>query len=223
MTDEVVDEGGEFASAPPDVSDALSQMNQSVEQRFDATGGEEPYEPGDELGGYEDELEPGYEPEGEVGQPADEDGLAHFIGEKVQEEVGYHREIDRRWDGILELGEEFPELNSREIGGAVRDLLEQLGQIPGNGIPPDPVHVELAYKALKADQIAANETSPEQVSQRPGATLETGAGPGAPEPEVDPVTQAYMKALGGADTGYDGLDGDLGSRPVAPHRLRPNR
>lgn len=197
----------------PDVGEALNQMNQrfdSLEQRLPA-----PEEPADPLaaltaplseeewngapdGDQQQQGQQGqeqYQPEG--GDDAAE--LRGLLNEAAQEAVMpwiMQQETNQRTQAIQSFAAEHPNFTGEAVDAVSQRLIET-GQMPQNGLPPDPRAVEdayLAYEARAAAQ-ASQEGTAEADSQ--GATLETGAGPGAPDQTVDPVAEQYMRAIQG--------------------------
>jgi hypothetical protein len=69
--------------------------------------------------------------------------------------------------------------------------------MPDNGLPPDPYLVERFYLAHVAEAAASGNGGAETPAEAggEGATLETGAGPGAPEETVDPATERWSKVF----------------------------
>lgn len=185
----------------PDVGEALQQMG----QRLDEFGQRLPEPEQDDtdlysaLTGFEPEEEEGEgKPEGEDDDTAE---LRQMMSEAVQEQIQPYilqQEAEKREGGIRSLADEHPRLKEPEVIDAVAERLEAMGLQPANGFPPDPRHVETVYKAYEAEAAASTEASAEAGGEK-GATLETGAGPGAPQEEVDPVTQAYLNAIKGSD------------------------
>lgn len=181
------EDAGDIPSPPGgDVGEALAQLN----ERFDAfeQGGDE---------GFEEE--PGYVDDEGYGEPEPDTGaLESFVDERMTNILDFHNEIRDRSAGLERLAETYPELNTPEVANQVRNVLEAQGLLPGDGVPPTALNVEIIYKALAADRAAAAEVHPEDLPASAGATLETGGGPGAAtESESDPVTAAYLGALRG--------------------------
>ena len=177
---------------PPDVGESLQQMNQRLEelgQRLDETD----YD--DEDGDWDpDELQ--YN--AHVGEPQGEDDgtaeLRQLLAEEVQEQVQpYVDAVENsfREQKILDLAARYPALREPEVLDAVSAELEQFAQAYDiDGALTDPRLIELFLVAHLAQKAAADAPEPSQ----DGATLETGAGPGEPQQEVDPATAAWLNA-----------------------------
>jgi hypothetical protein len=195
------------ATEAPDVGGALQQVTEklsSIEERLPRGDGEG--DPEDILGlfgGLDDPEDEGFEDgpvagqgqgqEGEgQGQQSEAAALLDLVDQRASEQVqafAAQQEAQSRTQRIVQLGEQYPEMKEPEMLGKIADSLDAAGLIP-QGFPADPKHVEMAYKALKADAEASAETPAEADGQK-GATLETGAGPGAPEPELHPEEKMY--------------------------------
>ena len=178
---------------PPDVGESLQQMNQRLEelsQRVDEA--DDGY---DEDGFDPDELQ--YNPalaQPEDGEYDDTAQLRELLAAEVDERVGPyldHIEGQYREQQILQLAERYPQLREPETLDAIAqevDAIADAYSIPG--ARTDPRLIERLLIAHLAEQAVAN--APEQGQD--GAHLETGTGPGAPEPEVDAATQAWLAA-----------------------------
>ena len=193
---------------PPEVDEAIRQMQatqQDILSRLPADeeygeedGGEYEYETDADADQFEDgELE--YrDDDGEIDEGDEDplDPLRELIRSEIEPVYG---EIDSRENerNIESLIQHFPEMDEPEVAEGIRSYLEQTNLFPEDGSFPDAYHVELAYKAYKADVAASGET-PAEAGGEQGASLETGAGPSAPEEEIDPQTKGYLDAIAGS-------------------------
>jgi hypothetical protein len=207
-------------AAGPDLSDALGQLHARLDRAGvpPAEGGEEPLAP--LLGQADDEW---YDDFGQQGQPDPQQPQGQLTEEQQQaqqvqqmlndavrqqvEPIFWQQEMDRRVDGIQSFAKQNPEIQKPEVMQRVENTLSVLD--PNFGQPdyaPDPRVVRTAYLAAQAELAAGGQqTSPtpagagtegtaEAVGQQ-GATLETGAGPSVPPPDLSPEEQAWTGAL----------------------------
>jgi len=243
-------------ATPPNLSEALAQMNQQMNQALEGIRreirGEEPDddpegdfdlltaltgtgadEPAGDEGGYADRSAD--EPAGDEGAYADfgdgqddggtdlADAIRDMVQDAIQDALAPHlRDLQLRDDArdIAQLKQRYPRLNEPKVGQAVSQLVQGLAERYGTeAIRTDPAVVELAYLAFEAQQQLqqagaqpASETSqapegaegaPAEAGGSQGATLETGAGPGAPQQEVDPIAKRFIDALVGSGSSSD--------------------
>lgn len=176
-------------ASPPDVGDALAQLNQRLSGIEEAVSQREP----DPTDAWEALTQPVYEeeqPASQAEQPAPPDEQEQLVNEfnalvdaRVQQMVAPHFEAQAkqaRAEGIRALANEYPDFmdHAREIGQEMQTLADEY-RIPA--MAEDPRLARRLYQAKKAEAAAEAETPAEAVSQ--GATLETGAGPGNGETE----------------------------------------
>jgi hypothetical protein len=186
---------------PPETDEAIRQLQSQNEQILSRLPEQEQESTDihDILGAeYEDETESG---DPATGQSTEADEAREFLRGLVREElepIQNQWQVTQRWQGIDALTQRYPDINETKVAEGVRDQLERHGLFPGDGSPPHPGHVEMAYKALKADAVVAAET-PAEVGGEEGATLETGAGPNQPVEEEDPQVKAYKQVFGAGD------------------------
>lgn len=197
-------EGTEEEASPPDVGEALQQMGQRLDSISERLPEDEKPDLLESLSGMQygdDPEEQGTEqPDPQEGgeEPAEGAELLRQLVREEAQEIVQQRDMvyegQRREGSIRDLAKEHPRINEPEVLDAIAGRLEELGLQP-QGFPPDPRHVEMVYKAYEAEA-AASDSSPAEAASDRGATLETGAGPGAPPPDVDPQTQAWLDAIG---------------------------
>ena len=78
------------------------------------------------------------------------------------------------------------------------------------------------HSKLQAEAaVSANGATPAEAASGEGATIETGAGPGAPEEEVDPQTQAWMNAVQNPGTRSASVAADSASSVVGSNAVHP--
>jgi hypothetical protein len=180
----------EYEPEPPDVGESLQQMNQRLEElgsRLDETDYEDEDEDWDP-----DALQ--YNPA--IAQPEDDqnDILRQLLADEVAEQVKpYTDAVEQsfREQQILQLAERYPALREPDVLDAVSGELEQFAQAYNTpGALTDPRLIEQFLVAHLAQQAVAEAPEPSQ----DGAHLETGTGPGEPQQEVDPTTQAWLNA-----------------------------
>lgn len=179
--------GYEEVGAPPDLSDALSQLHAHLDARVDR-GVEQEGEPYD----GDDEYEPELDEREAVGQLLDE-AVRQRVA-PVLESV----EMDRREREIAGLAQQFPHLRDPDVLDAVTANLQALAETYEDpSIETDPRMVRMAYLALEAEQMANGQAQQQQPPPQPanGAALEHGAGPGMAPPQLSPEEQAYAQAL----------------------------
>jgi hypothetical protein len=125
--------------------------------------------------------------------------LAQFVQDQINEQVApiqaqlAERDRMEAMARIDALQEKYPDLaNDPEIQQAVVGKVQALVQAYGNeGLALDENLVEMAYKSVKADAMAASEVPAESAGRE--ATLETGAGP-SQQGEADPGDE-YRRAM----------------------------
>lgn len=214
----------ETAEQPPDLTDALTQMREHIDARLDKAGVPPAQddsglwdtlsgEPQAEYDEYEDDY--GYEDPGQQQQQpmTEEQQVAAELDRRIEERAQaaiapyvQHMEQERREEKVLALVDQYPGMAQPEAVQFIDNRLGALADRYGNpAIRTDPDMVQDAYFAYEARKQAGGQTSTgpagseqegtaEAVGQG-GATLETGAGPGAPPTEMDPQEQAYAQAL----------------------------
>lgn len=187
----------------PDVGEALQQMSsrlEGIEQRLPQD--DEDYDPvaaltrplaEDEFGGQEEQ---GHEPQPESGE--EEPDIRQLLGEVFDERLGeFQRSQQNVYNeqAIRAYAQENSEwFNDPKNVDALSAKMEELNLMPADGSSPPVGWVDLARTKLLADAAVseAQQTSAEAGGE--GATLETGAGPGVPEEQVDPATARWDKA-----------------------------
>ncbi len=181
----------EYEPEPPDVGESLQRMNQRLEelsQRVDEA--DDGYD--DEDDWDHDDLQ--YNPA--IAQPEDDQNevLRQLLSEEVAEQVQpYVDAVENsfREQQILQLAERYPALREPETLDAVSSELEAFAQAYNTpGALTDPRLIEQFLVAHLAQQAVAEAPEPSQ----DGAHLETGAGPGEPQQEVDPATASWLNA-----------------------------
>lgn len=205
---------------PQGASDPFAEQFQSMEDRLMSRlderlpAAEEPQQT-DSLADY---LM--YEPDGQEANEIDEiladddayydDGgvdLAAFdelVSERVQEGVRQAMEPIEQAQLEQELNalqETYPDITEPQV---IEHIEKNLGGLverhQNQALATDPVMVELAYKAAKAELASADEVPAESAATRE-ATLETGAGP-SQQGNADPDDE-YRKGLLGVASGGD--------------------
>jgi hypothetical protein len=116
---------------------------------------------------YEPEPEPGFD-------PADPQVAQQYVNQQVQAAM-----YPQQMEAVLK---EYPEIReNREVADAVVRNLQQMGQDPRGMVNPQAV--EMAYKAHKADSLAAQQTPVSQAN--PPQLDPSGASPQQPqEPDM---------------------------------------
>jgi hypothetical protein len=201
-------EGAEEEASPPDVGESLQQMNERLEQMASRLPeGEQEDDVFSQLMAdpYGDETEEQQQQEqyGDEQQSGEDDTaqLQQLIGEAAEAAVmPYFAQMEARAreTAIRSYAEQHPDLKGDVLDSVAADI-EELGLQPKDGMPPDPRIVEKFHKAYIAEAAASGGETPAESGSGEGATLETGAGPGAPETEVDPVEQRWMDAIKGSE------------------------
>lgn len=205
-------EGTEEAEAPtpPDVGEALAQMGKQLAD-FDKRLPQAEDEASiiDRLAGAAPDAEE-FMPYGEEGQQPDLGGdqpaedeqtqqLRELFREEINSQVGPYfmqQEVEKRTGAIQDFASKHPQqFDDPAFVDQMAQRLEAAGLQPQGGVPPDPVHVRMVFNDLQAEAAVSAGGSAAAGNQE--ATLETGAGPGEPEPEVDPVEQAWLAAAQG--------------------------
>lgn len=191
-------------TAPTDVGEALQEMRQelaALRQSQQAPPEDAPQS--DLMSGLLSEIEePEPEPDAPEApeQPQGDDQVWDEVRSMIRQEAEaaltphlQRQEYDRRVSAIEKLAERYPDLKEETITNAVAESLRPLAAQYGNGVYTDPLLVERAYKAYKADAVAAAEGSPEGETRE--ANLEQGGGPAVPEPEMSPDEQRYAEVF----------------------------
>lgn len=192
----------------PDIGDALASLNAAREAFESQQSAEDPLAPlfGQPLDeqDYAEEPVAQEQPQAEADDPAAR--LETFIQERVDQGINAHetqRELGRRADGIRKLFADTPQMEEHipAIDARMRQIDPNYG---APGYAPDPAAIEDVYLAIQARAAAQTSQEPEgsqeasaEAGESKGPVLETGAGPGAPPEEMDPVEKAYHQALGG--------------------------
>ena len=152
---------------------------------------------------YYDYEDPGYYEPGL--DPDDPDAFAAAVEQIAEQraraavepilEAQENAEFER---SVLDLADRYPGLRAEGMAAAVEQKLDEIGARHGRDFSRDVGMIEQAFLAITAQNTigAGGDTAAEQPRQ--GATLESGAGARpAREPEVDPQTRAYERALTG--------------------------
>jgi hypothetical protein len=176
------------AATPPDLSDALAQLNERQER----------------LGGYEVEEEPYVDDESYEEQDYDdldpEQALEAIIEDRVNEAVEPIIEREREQE-ILALAERYPALREPATLEAVDAELRAMAEAYDDpSLVTDARMAETVLLALAARQQLEQAQAQPQQAQPQGPVLETGAGPGGPRPQQDAVENAYVNAFAGPQT-----------------------
>ena len=201
----------EEAPSPPDVGEALAQMGQrleAIDKRLPAAGGEAG-DLLDRLAGADPDAEEfypddqGYDPQQQQqgDQPAEDENtqqLRALFREEIESQVGpifVQQENEKRTAAIQAFAAEHQtQFDDPAFVDQMAARLEQADLQPGGNLSPDPVHVRMVFNDLQAE--AAVSAGGSAAADNQEATLETGAGPGEPQPEVDPQEQAWLDAAG---------------------------
>lgn len=186
----------------PDISEALNQLNQRIAGIETAV--QRPAEQVDPWGvlseetEYEEPVQPA--PQGDGQQLTESEALVQefqaLVDERVEQVLAPRFEAEaeaKRAEGIRALAQEYPDFATPEVLNPIAAEMEQLAQ--EHGVPAlrtDPRLARRLYQAYKAQAVADAETPAEAVS--PGATLETGAGPGSGGEEPS-YQERYLGAL----------------------------
>lgn len=194
----------EADASPPDVGDALKQLN----ARFDSIEGRLPQAetppPVDAWERLTQPPEPEYEEEApaavpELPQGSDDALVEEFnklVREQAQQVIEPHLQAqarEQRRIGVQQLAEKYPDF--AEAIPVIGRQMEQLAQRYGRPeMAEDPELAESLYQAHKAAAVAAGETPAEAAGQ---ATLETqtGTGQGTEEPSLHDQYMAPILAL----------------------------
>jgi hypothetical protein len=181
-------EGGyedEPAYDGPDISDAIAQLHAHHQAQ------QQPEE-------YESDLEPYVDDEQDA---PEQQALEEFVSERVAEELAPIQQAhDQEWREreVRGLAEQYPALRDPAVADAVAGEVEALAQALDNPqIVGHPYFIRQAFLAQQAEQVAGQQPEPPPASKH--QAVETGTGPSAPTPSVDPVEQAYLKAFAGGD------------------------
>jgi len=217
---EPVIEDVDSGMAEPAQPDPMAEQFASIQQRLDQIDGRLPSDaPADEPGDLTDQLygeDPSFEgltdeevaalevddvdETAQYGQMDPQQALTQFVQDQVNEQVAPMRaqmEERERMESMAKidaLQEKYPDLKTdpavqRAVVQHVQTLVEKFGN---EGLALDETLVEMAYKAVKADALAAGEVPAESAAMRE-ATLETGAGP-SQQGEADPGDE-YRRAM----------------------------
>lgn len=204
--------------AAPDTSDAQAQMLERLERMEGLLSArEEPAEtdPWAVLSGQADEdlyddpeTQPGQgQPEQLTEEQMAIEELNRMVDQRVQQVVTpffEQQETARRAEAIRGLAEKYPDFKSPEVLGPIDQEMAELANRYGNpALRTDPVLAERIYQAHKAAAVAAAETPAE--AGREGASLETGAGPGQPEPTTTPEQEYLAPIMALAPQGRDAI------------------
>jgi len=214
---EVVD--SDPGTTEPVQADPMAEQFASIQERLDRIDGRLPSEDVQEPADLTDQLygdDPSFEglsdeevaaleaddPDetAQYDQMDPQQALAQFVQDQVNEQVAPMKaqmeERDRmesmaRIDGLQE---KYPDLKNdpaiqQAVVAHVQTLVERFGN---EGLALDENLVEMAYKAVKADALAAGEV-PAESAAIGEATLETGAGP-SQQGEADPGDE-YRRAM----------------------------
>lgn len=209
-------EGGQPAEGGPDFSEQLRDFG----ARLEAMEGRSTQGPGslaEGLAGGEEGYLQGLSDEellslySEGGPDLEQAAMTQQVGPDLSDLDSYvQQRIDaaitplmqqREDEKLAALQDKYPDIMEPEIFAKVETYLGGFVQRYGNeGLKTDPGLVEMAYKAVKADAAAANETPAEQAAQE-GATLETNAGSTQTgEPSLE---DKYAEAMAATRSGGD--------------------
>lgn len=194
-------------ASPPDVGEALQELRsemQNLASRVpEPPAPEEPDIVRSLLGETAEPEPPAEEPQtAEAPNPLEgDDQLLTELRQMMREEAEsafmphlQQQEAERREKAIHALAEKYPDLKTPDVLDVVGERLGLMAKRYGQpAITTDPEWVETVYKAYKAEAAAAAETPAE--GGVPGASLEQGGAPPAPEPEVSPDEQRYAQAM----------------------------
>jgi hypothetical protein len=142
-------------------------------------------------------------PEGTETEATETPDVGEVLNQVTQENVNQavmpwimQQETQNRETAIRGLQEKYPDFKGENVDAVAEDL-QRAGAMPDNGLPPDPYLVERFYLAHVAEAAASGNGGAETPAEAggEGATLETGAGPGAPEETVDPATERWSKVF----------------------------
>jgi hypothetical protein len=207
----------EGAEQQPDVGRELAALRETTQRIEQEMGLGQEQAPGDL---YESLTAPLENPEmqGQPGQPGMEQGQQfvdeqgnpvdqygnplppeqqfaneeHQLRQLFREEAANLLVPQLRRQELNSYAEKHPDIRDPEVFEAVTDKLAPIAEAYGREEYTNPLLVDLAYKAVKAEAAAAAETPAEAPGQ--GPTLETGAGPSAPQGEPDPADR-YKQAV----------------------------
>lgn len=204
---------------PLQPDDPMAEQFASIHQRLDQMSGPPADAPADEPGDLTDQLygeDPTFEgltdeevaaleaddvdETAQYGQMDPQQALTQFVQDQVNEQLAPMRqqqEERERMESMAKidaLQEKYPDLKTdpaiqQAVVKHVQTLVERFGN---EGLALDENLVEMAYKAVKADALAAGEVPAESAAMRE-ATLETGAGP-SQQGEADPGDE-YRRAM----------------------------
>lgn len=195
----------------PDLNEQLAALNQEMQAIRSALPAQEPepeYDLYDRL--TNSALEPeegaqtaqGYENPA-FGEPGQVDPFDALIRERVAEAVvpiQQQYEMDKRRGQLNDLAQTHPELLETEYQEAIADRLAPLVDRYGDEmLLTDPMQVEMALIAIKAERASAAEVPAEQAANQ-GARLETAASattPQAQESPEDQIKRGILSAGGG--------------------------
>jgi len=208
-------ERGQFVPAegdaqPGDVGEALQQMRQSIDELRTEVRPEPEQPPvqggfADQLiaeyeDGYEEQAPQGQQPADQQQQLSDDEMIANYIRQEASnvaqakvEEAIQRQTVAQRHAQIASLPERYPRMKEPEVVAQVAARLRGLAAEVGDSVWNSPAAVESAYQAYEAALRRDAEGSPEGESH--AATLETGGGAAALEPEQSLEEKAYAKVF----------------------------
>ena len=145
--------------------------------------------------------------------------LNNYINERVEaalEPTLQAQQLAQDRRDIQALGTKYPRMQDPQVAHAVGQRLEQLAaRYDNQAMRTDPLLAEREYLAWEAQQAGVQPPAPQlspgaEVPGQPnpaeaggqpvpGVPVETGAGPGVPQPQMDPAQQAYIDALTGGN------------------------
>jgi hypothetical protein len=207
---------GESQSQAPDQSDDLAAEVRALRERWDAQQSEAPSQEEevdliDYLAGSDDPDEGEYEgyedPAAQGADPAQSEDqllsqLDAYVNEAAQEAIQPFIEkmqAERRNDQLKELAAKHPDLKEPKVIEAVGKKLGAIADAKGDpSLRADPNLVELAYMAVKAEEISSSEKP-----ANPGSGhVESGSisQPDSGESPEEQIRNAILKAGGAGDS-----------------------
>jgi hypothetical protein len=211
---EAYEAGNDYAdgaeeAGPPDVTEALQQMQATLDARLPALEEEEDHgeygvQPGAGEEFSDEELleladQYGLGEDVEELEDLDAEELEELIDERVNQALlpaMADIEWNRRTERLHQLATRYPELRDPQAIDEVSAEVKQIGAAYGiESADTDPALVELVLQARGARRVGNAEL--EAPEPEPGAVLETGVGPSPKTEEMDPETRAYMDVIHG--------------------------
>lgn len=212
-TEQVQEQQGEQQQEAPDVSEAIKNLQASVDELktrgqeepqgtddlFDFLTNDEEWQDEEQTG---QEEQPQAEQQGEMSQEeADAQALAAYIQQQAaavaDQRMGEYmsqQETARRQQALDQLSREIPDINEDKYLEPIREQLWALAERTGNeSVITDPELVKTTFYAIKAQEAAAAEKErTEQAAD--GASLETAAG--ASNQGADEEAETRRKIMG---------------------------